>query len=420
MVSARIVRLLVLFGGLGYILAPAAPTIHAQQAATQQTGPTRVVGAITAINGKSLTVKPDSAAPTTVTVSDTAHILRSAPGAKTVASATPIHLTDLVVGDRVLMAVRPAPDGSGPMATVIIAMTQADVTKQHLAEEEDWQRRGVGGIAKAVDPATGAVTIANNLNRTLTIHTTPKTVIRRYTPGSIQFADAKLATLNQIMPGDQVRALGNHSADGSEVEADEIVAGTFRNIAGNVLSTDPAANTITVRDLSTKKPVVVQINAESELHKLPAPGAQMLAARFGSAVSQRGQTGEGARGSGQGHGRARPATGSPQNGGESHGMGAGQAERTLNVSQILQRAPAIHISDLHRGDDVMIVGQGAPGSSIIAATLLAGVEPIFAASASASHNLFSASWDLGGQGGDSGGQGDSGGSSGSQGGGPSK
>ena len=85
-------------------------------------------------------------------------------------------------------------------------------------------------------------------------------------------------------------------------------------------------------------------------------------------------------------------------------MGAGGGGRTFDVSQMLQRAPVIQIADLHRGDDVMIVAQGTPGSSVIAATLLAGVEPIFAASASASQNLFSASWDLGGQGG-SGGQG---------------
>ena len=242
--SARIVRLFVLFGGLGAILAPAAATISAQQTAAQPTSPARLVGVIMAINGKSLTIKPDSGAPATVTVSEKARILRSAPGAKTVASATPIQLTDLAVGDRVLLAVRPAPDGSGPTATVIIAMTQADIAKQHQAEEEDWQRRGVGGIVKAVDPAAGTVTIATNQNHTLTIHTNPKTVVRRYSPESIQFADAKLATLDQIHPGDQVRARGDRDADGTELQADEVVAGSFRNIAGSVVSTDPAANTV--------------------------------------------------------------------------------------------------------------------------------------------------------------------------------
>lgn len=417
--SARIVRLLVLFGGLGYVLTPAASTVAAQQTAAHPAGPTRVVGTLTAINGKSLTVKPDSGVPTTVTVSERARILRSAPGAKTVASATPIQLTGLAVGDRVLMAVRPAPDGSGPVATVIIAMTQSDVAKEHLAEEEDWQRRGVGGIAKAVDPAAGTVTIATNQNRSLTIQTTPKTVIRRYAPGSVQFADAQLATLDQIHPGDQVRALGNRSADGREVQADEIVAGTFRNIAGSVISVDPSTNTVTVKDLATKKPVVVHVNAESQLHKLPDTMAQTLAARFGSAVAESAQRGAEEKGKGQGRSHARRSTESAQSGETSPRMGAGGA---MDVSQMLQKAPAIQISDLRHGDDVMIVAQGNSGSDVTAATLLAGVEPIFAASASASKNLFSASWDLGGQGsgggdqgGDqSGGQSSSQGSSGSQ------
>ena len=65
---------------------------------------------------------------------------------------------------------------------------------------------------------------------------------------------------------------------------------------------------------------------------------------------------------------------------------------------MLQHTPALQLSDLHKGDAIMIVAtQGTPEAAT-AVTLLAGVEPILTASPSASQSLFSASW-LGGGGG---------------------
>jgi hypothetical protein len=369
------------------------------QEAAQQASASRLVGAVTAINGKSLTVKPDSGAPVTVTVSDSAHIFQTAPGAKTLAGATAIQLTDLAVGDRVLIAIHPTADGSS-QATTVVALKQAAIAQAQEAQEADWQHRGVGGLVKAVDSATGTVTITAG-TRTIIVHVTPKTSVRRYDPESIKFSDAKPSTLAQINAGDQLRARGDKNADGTEVTADEIVAGSFRNIAGTVVSSDTAANTVTVNDLATKKPVVIHIAADSQMHKLPPAMAQTLAARFknggqrpqGAAgavpasapSSENGQTGGGQAGSGQGgNGQA--------------GSRPGGGSRNGDLSQFLQRTPVLQISELHKGDAVMIVAtQGTPDAAT-AVTLLAGVEPIL--TASASQNMFSASWNLGGGGGE--------------------
>jgi hypothetical protein len=361
-----------------------------------------VVGSVVSVKGQSLTVKPDSGPPTTVTVADSARVLETTPGAKTVAGAKPIHLTDLAVGDRVLVAMHPAADGSGSSATLVIAMREADIAKEHQAEEADWQRRGFGGIVKSVDAAAGTVTISH-LNTTVTIHTTPKTVIRMYEPGSIKFSDTKVSTLDQIQPGDQLRARGNRSGDGAEMQADEIVAGNFRNIAGSVISTDPAANTLTVKDFKTKKPVVIHMNADSQLHRLDPKMAQAIAARLEASSAHEGQGGH-EHGGGAAHGSPSAMQSStPQPAAGQGGAQAGEGGRGGNISQMLQRAPIILLPDLHRGDAVMIVAtQGAPGS-LTACTLLAGVEPIL--DASAGQSLFSASWSLGGQGGGGGGGG---------------
>ena len=401
--SLRFLCSVVLIGGLASVLPPTAFSVSAQQTGIPPASVSRLVGSVVSVQGQSLTVKPDSGPPTTVTVADSARILQTIPGAKTIAGATPIHLTDLAVGDRVLIAMRPSPDGSGPTATTVIAMRQADIAKEHLAEEADWQRRGVGGIVKIVDATAGTVTIARS-SRTVTIHTSPKTAIRRYDPGSIKFADTKVSTLDQIQPGDQLRARGDRNADGTEMQAEEIVAGSFRNIAGAVVSTDPAANTVTVTDFATKKPMVILINSDSQMHKLPAMMAQAIAARFkaGSGGQDQGAAAHNAHGGVATH---TPSPTVPSNAAQpAHGQvspppATAEGQHNENISQMLRGTPVIQLSDLHQGDAVMIVAtQGATGSLTVC-TLLAGVDPILKASPSAGQNLFSASWNLGGQGG---------------------
>ena len=403
--SLRFLGSLVLIGGLTGIVPATAGNIFAQQANSTPAAVSRLVGAVVSVKGQSLTVKPDSGPPTTVTVADSARVLETTPGAKTIAGAKPIHLTDLAVGDRVLVAVRPAADGSGPTATTVIAMREADIAKEHQAEEADWQKRGVGGIVKSVDAAAGTVTIARQ-NTTVTIHTTPKTVVRIYEPGSIKFSDTKVSTVDQIHAGDQLRARGDRSADGAQMQAEEIVAGSFRNIAGSVVSTDAAANTLTVTDFKTKKPVVVQLNADSQLHKLDPTMAQAIAARLKASGGNHEAGAQGNRRGGEaGHAAApaMPAAGTPSGAGQvSTEPGAGH--HGGDISQMLQRAPVVQLADLHKGDAVMIVATQVASGSLTACTLLAGVEPIL--DASAGQSLFSASWNLGGQGG---GGGDAGG-----------
>lgn len=409
--SLRFLGSLVLIGGLTGVVPPTACSILAQQTSAQPATVSRLVGAVVSVSHQSLTVKPDAGPPTTVTVAASARILQTMPGAKTIAGATPIHLSDIAVGDRVLIAMRPAADGSGPTATTVIAMREADIAKEHQAEEGDWQRRGVGGIVKSIDMAAGTVTIAH-MNSTVTIHTTPKTVVRQYDPGSIKFSDTKVSTLDQIHVGDQLRARGDRSADGSEIQAEEIVAGSFRNIAGSVVSSDATANTLTLTDFKTKKPVVVHMNADSQLHKLDPTMAQAIAASLKAPV---GSPSAGAQGNSRQGGEAAHASApampsaAAQSGAGQVSTEGGAGHHGGSVSQMLQHTPVIQLADLHRGDAVMIVAtQGAPGS-LTACTLLAGVEPILSASPSAGQNLFSASWSLGGQGGGGGGDASGGG-----------
>ncbi len=219
----------------------------------------------------------------TVTVASNAKIVQVAPGEKDLKSATPIALTDLQVGDRILVRGRASDDAKTMTAVGIIAMKRTDLEAKKAQERDDWQKRGIGGLVSAVDPATGTITISTGTGataKTVAIHTTKNTVLRRYAPDSVQFDDAKPAPLDQIKPGDQVRARGTKSADGSEFAADEIVSGTFRNLAGIITAIDASAQTISLTDLISKKPVVVKITEQSQLRKIPAQMAQMIAFRL--------------------------------------------------------------------------------------------------------------------------------------------
>ncbi|MFZ0629714.1 MAG: hypothetical protein WAM56_00375, partial [Acidobacteriaceae bacterium] len=239
-------------------------------AAQAQAAGSRVLGTVESASGNTVVVKTDAGASAKVTVSDTARILRTAPGEKTLAGATKITVDDIGAGDRVLMVVA----GDPPTASIVVVNKKSDLEARQQQEQEDWQRRGVGGIAKSVDAVAGTVTIASGA-RTITIHTTPGTIVRRYAPDSVKFSDAQASTLAAIQPGDQVTARGDKSADGDEVTAEEIVSGSFRNIAGMVVSTDASAGSFTVKDLFTKKTITIKTTPDSDMRKLDPQTAQM-------------------------------------------------------------------------------------------------------------------------------------------------
>ena len=382
----------------GLVLLASAVLWVAAGASAQQAG--RVIGTVSAVSGNSVTVKTDAGATQTVNVADSARILKTAPGQKTLAGAEKIAVSDIAVGDRILMAV----SGEPPTASIVVVNKASDITARQQKEQADWTRRGVGGLVKSVDPASGTVTIAEGA-RTATIKTTPSTVFRRYAADSVKFSDAKPSTLAAIQPGDQVQARGDKNADGSEVTAEEVVSGSFRNIAGTVISTDANAGTFTVKDLMTKKTVTIKTTPDSDMRKLDPQMAQMIAMRLrgGQGGNQAGQGGQGGNPSGmarQGGPGGGGAEGGRQFGGQGRpgagGPGGGAGGGSGALARILQRSPEIHISDLHKGDAVMIVATSGSPDEATAIRLVAGVEPMLQASASGSQSMFSSAWNLGG------------------------
>lgn len=375
----------------------------ARQAAQTPAG--RSLGTIKTISGNSITLTTDAGATVNVTVVDSTRLLRIEPGEKDLKNAVKISLTDLQPGDRILAVGQASGDGHAITATSVMAMKHADVVSKQQTDLQDWQRRGIGGLVKAVDPAAGTITISvttAGVAKPVTITTTKDTILRRYSPNSVKFDDAKVSTLGELKPGDQLRARGTRNPDGTEFAAEEIVSGAFRNLSGLITSVDAAASTLTVNDLATKKPVLVKITPDSQIRKLSPQMAQMLAGAGRGGAGAGGGRGAGGGGAAagdapDGQAGAAPAGGAAGGGGRGAGGRGFGGRGGADLQTVLGRLPASALTDLQKGDAVMIVStEGTTSGGVTAITVLGGVDPLLEANGGQSVTL--PPWSLGGGG----------------------
>ena len=253
-----------------------------------------------------------------------------------------------------------------------------------------------------VDADGGAITISSSglgTSRSIAIHVAKNTILRRYAPGSVNFDDAKPAPVGQIKTGDQLRALGTRTADGGELSAEEVVTGSFRNIAGTIKTIDASSNTMTVQDAIGKNAVVVKLSPDSQMKKLPAEMAQRIAMRLkntpGAAGTGSGdQPGSNGRSSnGQGSSAAQPSSESQSGRGPAGGPGGNGPP---DLQRMLSRLPNSTLADLQKGDAVMIVSTVDGDSDVVTAiTLLAGVDAILTAAPNRAASTLLSPWSLG-------------------------
>ena len=372
----------------------------------------KAVGTIKSIQADSITVA-EPGGEVTARLLPSTKILRVLPGEKDLKSATTLQPQDLQPGDGVRVRGWAAADAHTIDALEVLVLKPADLAAKQQHDRDDWQKRGVDGIVTNVDAATDIITIkpgAMGANRSIAIRVAKDTILRRYAPDSVKFEDAKPAPIDQIKAADQLNARGTRSPDGSEVQAEEVVSGTFRYIEGTINAIDSANNTMTVQDVIAKSAVVVRVSPDSQMWKLPAEVAQRIAIFLKGRASGASGDQPGANGQGQsqsmrsGQGSA-PGAGGARTGTESQtGRGPGGAPAgngPSNLQRILSRSPSIKLSDLQKGDAVVILTSASGKSDAVTASkLLAGVEPILTAAPSRSASSLLSPWALGAPGGE--------------------
>ena len=359
-----------------------------------------VVGTVQAADAanRTLTIKADDGSETIVRVAATARVSQIPAGETSLQNAKPAELSAVGVGDRVI-ARGVVADGT-LNATLVVLMSRTDIAKKQQQEQMLWATKGVSGMVTAVDKAANTVTInyrgAEGV-KPMKITIAEKANVKRYSEGSVKFADATVSSIAEIDVNDQVRALGAKSDDGLAYKADHLVSGAFRNIAATVRSIDLANGVMEIIDLDTKKPLQVKVGKEASLKKLPVMAATMMAMSMNGGAAGMGGGAAGGPPAGM---SMRPQQGAGASGAGAPGPGMGGMRRPAGgdmMSMAIDRSPAIQLSDLKKDDPLILsVSKTKEPNKVVAITILAGVEPILATPANGSRASQLGTWNLDG------------------------
>jgi hypothetical protein len=360
----------------------------------------RVIGEITAIDAgaKQLHLKSDTGVVIAATVDDNTNYLRVPPGEKDLKKAAKISLENVATGDRAFVRGHLADDQKSIAAVAVIIMTKADLAQKHERDREEWKRRGLTGPITAINADAKQFTISTRTRegpKPVVVEVPEKVDFRRYAPDSVRFSDATPSSFAELKVGDQLRVLGDKSADGTRIKAEEIVSGSFRNIAGVIKSIDAAKGEIKLTDLVAHKPVTVRISSDTGLRRLPPWMAAMLARREGG--------GAGAPSGGSPPARAEGVPGPPRPEGAKPGAGGAPAEQAqfpggagggmrrggMDFQDMLERMPPLKLDELKVGDAIMLSStNGSDPASVTAINVLAGVEPLLTAAPQGGQQIF--------------------------------
>lgn len=292
-------------------------------------------------------------------------------------TAVASNLSDIAVGDKLIVTGIASADKKSMPAKSVYLMTKSDIAEKQTKEQEQWRTRGISGKVTLVNAAAKQLTVSTRgLMGERLIVITPKddADFRRYAPDSVRFSEAKQSRLAEIKPGDMIRALGDKSADGTAFSAERIVTGSFQTIGGTIKAIDTAKKEITITDVQTKKDITIAVGENSVLKQFPAEMAQRLAMM---------QSGGGQGGMRPPRANAQTGDAGAQNSGEGRPMGQGGGMRGGSIDDMLDRFPNISINDLKVGE--MIAASSTKGSDqnrVTAIKLLSGVEPFLKSAAS--------------------------------------
>jgi hypothetical protein len=345
-----------------------------------------LIGELTAVDAATgrVTVKSEGGATTTFVTDEKTVFRRVPPGQTTLENAERITRADLAVGDRVLV-----PNGApaaGQAARQLIVMSRAALAETGERSREDWRRRGVAGRVVSADAAKSEVVIETRAPdgvETLTVAAAPGARVRRYAPDSLRPADAVAGSFADIRAGDQLRALGDRSADGRRLTAEEIISGSVARMAGVIASVDAARGEVLVKGgLSGEETVAVALGARTVIRRVPADFAETLRARREERRERSAQSGEGPAVNRPEAGREEGERRRERRGRRGEG-GARRADGGLRggggLQQMLESLPAVGVAELKAGDAVLVTGTaGADASRVTAATVLTGGSDVLA------------------------------------------
>ncbi|HEV7904286.1 MAG TPA: hypothetical protein VGO96_10630 [Pyrinomonadaceae bacterium] len=320
----------------------------------------RLLGEVSKIDlaGQQITLKTATGNAAIVRFDKQTLYRRVAAGETNLDKASVIKVEEIQPGDKVLA--RGKMENETLAARVLVVISQRDIGQMKERERLDWLKRGLAGTITAIDPKTKEIMLSVRANgqaasQVVVNAAGEKVRFRRYAPDSILFSDAQQSSFQDLLVGDQLRALGEQSTDGSRFMPEEIVSGSFRTIGGMITAVDGAKNEITIKDIQTQQPLVVVITKNSKLRRLPAELVKLLEASRPSngGANQAGNSSNGAVGASGNAGR----------------------RNDEDVYKLIESLPPIGVADLKPGEGILVsTTKGANPARANAILVAAGAE----------------------------------------------
>src|SRR5829696_7832395 len=237
-------------------------------------GQEQLIGEITALDAGSgqVTVRTTAGKDVTFQVGGETSFLRIAPGERSLDKAEKITRADVAVGDRVLVRGGAAGATSGQPFTArqLIVVSRQALDSRRERERDDWRRRSINGRITALNPAAKEVTVSVRSRegaQDVVVNVSDNVKLLRYAPDSVRREDARPSSFADLKVGDQLRALGERSADGARFTAEEVIAGAFSRTRGTIVETN------------AERRVVVVVGKNSSVRRVPAEFVEEMARR---------------------------------------------------------------------------------------------------------------------------------------------
>lgn len=340
---------------VGYAAAQAQQPVvtSAPNAAENTAAKNRMLGEVMTIDApkKQLSLKTADGKLVIVSLNDTTLYRRVPPGEINLDKAVSISFDGIGVGDRVLARGQLDEKQQSFVARMVIVMSKSEVAEKHERDRAAWLKRGVAGVVTALNPEKKEITLRTGsgagFNAVITAAAAEGGTFRRYAPDSVKFRDAKLSSFAELKVGDQLRALGEKSADGMRYVAEEVVSGTFRTTGGKITAVDATTGEVKITDAQTQKPLTVVVIQDSMLRRL-SPELVKFLQQIGSRPSTPDAS------------KAQPSTGDQG-----------------DLQDRVEKSSVITLADLKPGDAILISSiAGADPSRITAVLVAAGVEEL--------------------------------------------
>jgi hypothetical protein len=366
-----------------------------------------IIGTIEKVDttGKSFALKTDKGEEPTIKFDDRTQFLMLPAGEKDTKKATRAAAADVSAGDRVIARMR-AEDKTGLPAVFVYFEKQTDLAQLRKKTEDEWQTQSVYGTVKSVDAAAKRIVIAARGGfgppKEVTLDAGGAVEFERFSLASGKYEPSS-AGLTPIQTGDQVRLIGQKNADQTEIKLEAIQSATFKSLPVTVRSVDTAAGTIAATDLTTKKPITINIKPDTQLKRLDDATALLMARRLNPTFQN--ETGRGGRGGGGGRSQA-PAAGAPTTGvagfagrgGQGGGGqgGGGRGGRNADPNKLLDAQPTIELADIKAGEPIVVTGGPSSDMAMLTATsVVAGVDPILRAAPDKGPDPLAGNWNFG-------------------------